>query len=746
MALMPRSCISQEILAFFLLWFLPLASASTGISVPLMSSSEISSHVCLFSSITLDRPSRILPTFGTTASATATSVPLPYLNSMPREHYSSGLGSSDDDMALMPRFCISQDSRLREGGTKVVCCLTRGAPKGPNLPRVRLNHQDALFPGHGLATHSQTWVLQWLLHLVRPWPPLGHLSLLSKMVSCCTISSYFFLCSSNSAFHSSPKLPYLSLNLGSLFLLSSQLSRHAPYLTFPFPGHLHHIRFGPLIHISDLRLELNPLLPLYPYLPLRLLNRIRPFPSYSPKTKFYLLATPTADDICGAHSSCDIRDPTSSHRPDDVCGAHSSCDIRDPTSSHRPDDVCGAHLSCDIRDPTSSHRPDDICGAHSSCDIRDPTSSHRPDDVCGARSSCDIPDPTSSRRPDDICGAHSSCDIRDPTSSHRPDDVCGAHSSCDIRDPTSSHRPDDVCGAHLSCDIRDPTSSHRPDDICGAHSSCDIRDPTSSHRPDDVCGAHSSCDIRDPTSSHRPDDVCGAHLSCDIRDPTSSHRPDDVCGAHLSCDIRDPTSSHRPDICGACSSCDIRDPTSSHRPDDVCGARSSCDIPDPTSSRRPDDVCGAHSSCDIRDPTSSHRPDSFRGVWSSYDGHWGPAISHGSDSINAANKRACRPWLFHAYTPQAESIYFNCHGIKFEPGILGEVFVLLKAKVSHLREEERKCVLMIDEMAIQDKFEYDTSTGCIRGWTTLTVPGVPKDTLRKATHALVFMLGGASSR
>ncbi|KAM7287740.1 retrovirus-related Pol polyprotein from transposon 17.6 [Ixodes scapularis] len=81
-------------------------------------------------------------------------------------------------------------------------------------------------------TTSADMVLQRLLQLVRPWPPLGHLSLLSKM-----------------------------------------LSRHAPYLTFPFPGHLHHIRFGALIHISDLRLELNPLLPLYPYLPLRLLNR-----------------------------------------------------------------------------------------------------------------------------------------------------------------------------------------------------------------------------------------------------------------------------------------------------------------------------------------------------------------------------------------------------------------------------------------------------------------------------------------
>ncbi|KAM7289932.1 hypothetical protein ISCGN_030060 [Ixodes scapularis] len=49
------------------------------------------------------------------------------------------------------------DSRLREAGAEVVYCLTRGAPKGPNLPRARLNHQDALFPGHGKATHSQTW-------------------------------------------------------------------------------------------------------------------------------------------------------------------------------------------------------------------------------------------------------------------------------------------------------------------------------------------------------------------------------------------------------------------------------------------------------------------------------------------------------------------------------------------------------------------------------------------------------------
>ncbi|KAM7312877.1 uncharacterized protein ISCGN_009781 [Ixodes scapularis] len=52
---------------------------------------------------------------------------------------------------------LFKDTRLREAGAEVVYCLTRGAPKGPNLPRVRLNHQDALFHGHRKATHSQTW-------------------------------------------------------------------------------------------------------------------------------------------------------------------------------------------------------------------------------------------------------------------------------------------------------------------------------------------------------------------------------------------------------------------------------------------------------------------------------------------------------------------------------------------------------------------------------------------------------------
>ncbi|KAM7306732.1 uncharacterized protein ISCGN_010400 [Ixodes scapularis] len=52
---------------------------------------------------------------------------------------------------------IQQDTRLREAGAEVVYCLAQGTPQGPNLPRDRLNHQDALFLRHGKATHSQTW-------------------------------------------------------------------------------------------------------------------------------------------------------------------------------------------------------------------------------------------------------------------------------------------------------------------------------------------------------------------------------------------------------------------------------------------------------------------------------------------------------------------------------------------------------------------------------------------------------------
>lgn len=117
-------------------------------------------------------------------------------------------------------------------------------------------------------------------------------------------------------------------------------------------------------------------------------------------------------------------------------------------------------------------------------------------------------------------------------------------------------------------------------------------------------------------------------------------------------------------------------------------------------------------------------------------------------------------------------------GIRFEPGVLGEVFQLLKKKVAHLKPQERKCVLLVDEMAIVPKFEYDPSTSSIRGHVTMRVPGAPPAKPPStehakpqsaepppaqppsaepsaeqpsaeppaATHALVYMVAGVSSR
>lgn len=54
---------------------------------------------------------------------------------------------------------------------------------------------------------------------------------------------------------------------------------------------------------------------------------------------------------------------------------------------------------------------------------------------------------------------------------------------------------------------------------------------------------------------------------------------------------------------------------------------------------------------------------------------------------------------------------------------------------------ERVCSLTLDEMAIEPKRECDRSTGLILG--SIDLPEHPADL---ATHALVFMLAGVSSR
>ncbi|KAM7287684.1 uncharacterized protein ISCGN_031375 [Ixodes scapularis] len=84
--------------------------------------------------------------------------------------------------------------------------------------------------------------------------------------------------------------------------------------------------------------------------------------------------------------------------------------------------------------------------------------------------------------------------------------------------------------------------------------------------------------------------------------------------------------------------------------------------------------------------------------------------------------------------------------VKFRPGILTELFPSLKAKVSTMLPEERNAALMIDEMQITAGTDYDPSVKGLIG--KLSTKLGPKATCTdgRATHAMVFMLGGMSSR
>lgn len=90
--------------------------------------------------------------------------------------------------------------------------------------------------------------------------------------------------------------------------------------------------------------------------------------------------------------------------------------------------------------------------------------------------------------------------------------------------------------------------------------------------------------------------------------------------------------------------------------------------------------------------------------------------------------------------PSDRTLTRRLEDFKFHPGIQTEVFEFLKLKVALLNDTERFCVLLLDEMVIEQKVELDMGSKTMYGYCTLPPTGVV------ATHALVFMLAGVSTR
>ena len=94
----------------------------------------------------------------------------------------------------------------------------------------------------------------------------------------------------------------------------------------------------------------------------------------------------------------------------------------------------------------------------------------------------------------------------------------------------------------------------------------------------------------------------------------------------------------------------------------------------------------------------------------------------------------------HIPLPNIRTLQRRMQHVKLEPGVLGEVFEMLRLKAGGMTEMERECVLSLDEMSITPGMELYMGTGWLFG--NVTLP----EHKGQATHALVFMLAGATTR
>ena len=94
----------------------------------------------------------------------------------------------------------------------------------------------------------------------------------------------------------------------------------------------------------------------------------------------------------------------------------------------------------------------------------------------------------------------------------------------------------------------------------------------------------------------------------------------------------------------------------------------------------------------------------------------------------------------HHPLPSVRTLQRRMSEINFGSGILHQVFSALHTKGEYMCREEKICCLTLDEMCLTACTEYDASLGQIVGGATLP------DHEGQATHGLVFMLGGLSSR
>ncbi|XP_011859016.1 PREDICTED: uncharacterized protein LOC105556530 [Vollenhovia emeryi] len=76
---------------------------------------------------------------------------------------------------------------------------------------------------------------------------------------------------------------------------------------------------------------------------------------------------------------------------------------------------------------------------------------------------------------------------------------------------------------------------------------------------------------------------------------------------------------------------------------------------------------------------------------------------------------------------------------------MGDVYNMLQTKVETFKREEKHAVLLVDEMSIKPGLQYN-SIAAVIGLPTMKLSNGADNTEFSATHSLVYMLCGVSSK
>ena len=96
--------------------------------------------------------------------------------------------------------------------------------------------------------------------------------------------------------------------------------------------------------------------------------------------------------------------------------------------------------------------------------------------------------------------------------------------------------------------------------------------------------------------------------------------------------------------------------------------------------------------------------------------------------------------------PCIETIVKRLAKFQYQPGRLEENFQLLKHNAKFFEKEDMFATLMVDEMSIQPRIEYNTTTKAISGYVTIPANKNESDYDQIASKVMCFLLGGIHKR